>query len=69
MNEFSAAIGLIQLKELDKQNYVRKKIAKRYFKEIQSGAKCHLTKTVHIIFIGFWLKTEMNLEKNYLGIK
>ena len=39
MNEFSAAIGLIQLKELDKQNYVRKKIAKRYFKEIQSGAK------------------------------
>lgn len=30
MNEFSAAIGLAQLKKLDKMNKIRKKIAKKY---------------------------------------
>jgi len=34
MNEFSAAIGLIQLKKLDKMNKKRKKIAKRYYDQI-----------------------------------
>jgi len=34
MNEFSAAIGLIQLSKLDKLNNRRKKIAKRYHNEI-----------------------------------
>ena len=34
MNEFSAAIGLEQLKKLDKMNNIRKKIAKKYSKEI-----------------------------------
>jgi len=34
MNEFSAAIGLAQLKKLDKMNMIRKKIARRYEKEI-----------------------------------
>ena len=34
MNEFSAAIGLAQLKKLDKMNMIRKKIAKRYEQEI-----------------------------------
>ena len=34
MNEFSAAIGLIQLKKLDRMNSIRKKIAKKYSKEI-----------------------------------
>ncbi len=34
MNEFSAAIGLIQLKKLDKLNKIRKKIAKKYFNEL-----------------------------------
>lgn len=34
MNEFSAAIGLEQLKKLDQMNRIRKKIAKRYSKEI-----------------------------------
>lgn len=34
MNEFSAAIGLEQLKKLDYLNSIRKKIAKRYVKEI-----------------------------------
>lgn len=34
MNEFSAAIGLIQLKKLDKANSYRRKIAKKYHDEI-----------------------------------
>lgn len=34
MNEFSAAIGLVQLKKLDKTNNQREKIAKRYYNEI-----------------------------------
>ena len=34
MNEFSAAIGLIQLKKLDRMNNIRKKIAYRYYKEL-----------------------------------
>jgi len=35
MNEFSAAIGLIQLKNLEKTNQKRKQVAKRYFDEIK----------------------------------
>ena len=34
MNEISAAIGLIQLKRLDKMNKIRKKIAKKYSQKI-----------------------------------
>lgn len=34
MNEFSAAIGLIQLKKLDKLNKLRKRVAKRYYEEL-----------------------------------
>ena len=34
MNEFSAAIGLSQLKKLDKTNNIRQKISKQYFKNI-----------------------------------
>ncbi len=35
MNEISAAIGLIQLKKLDKANNIRKNISKRYFTELK----------------------------------
>ena len=35
MNEFSATIGLEQLKKLDRLNSKRKQIAKRYFNEIK----------------------------------
>ncbi len=34
MNEFSAGIGLVQLKKLDKMNSIRKKIAKKYHQKI-----------------------------------
>ena len=39
MNEFSAAIGLAQLKKLDKLNKIRRKIAKKYSKEINLESK------------------------------
>ena len=35
MNEFSAAIGISQLKKLDKMNLIRKKIAKRFQNELK----------------------------------
>ncbi len=39
MNEFSAVIGLQQLKKLDKLNKIRKKIAKKYSKKIHHNFK------------------------------
>lgn len=39
MNEFSAGIGLIQLKKLNKLNNIRKKIAKKYSDEIKIDTK------------------------------
>lgn len=39
MNEFSAGIGIEQLKNLDRNNNKRKKIAKRYSDEIKINAK------------------------------
>lgn len=39
MNEFSAVIGLEQLKKLDKMNIKRKIIAKRYSEELKIGEK------------------------------
>tara|TARA_B100001540_G_scaffold315603_1_gene343256 strand:+ start:1739 stop:2824 length:1086 start_codon:yes stop_codon:yes gene_type:complete len=39
MNEFSAAIGLAQLKKLEKLNLLRKKIAKKYSTELEVNSK------------------------------
>ncbi len=39
MNEFSAAIGLVQLEKLNKANSLRRKIAKRYYNEISLEEK------------------------------
>jgi len=39
MNEFSAAIGLVQLKKLNSANTIRKKIAKQYSKELKIESK------------------------------
>jgi perosamine synthetase len=53
MNEFSAAIGLIQLKRLDKMNSIRKKIARRYFDEIKLENKMQFLKdcSYHLYWI------------------
>ena len=39
MNEFAAALGIVQLKKLDRHNKIRKKISKRYFNEISLDRK------------------------------
>ena len=53
MNEFSAAIGLAQLSKLDKMNDKRKKIAKKYSKEINIENKMpfSLNCSYHIYWI------------------
>ena len=53
MNELSAAIGLIQLKKLDKLNSIRRKIAKRYHQEIKLNTKMQYDKncSYHLYWI------------------
>ena len=56
MNEFSASIGLLQLKKLDRMNNLRKKIAYRYYKEIELDEKIPFDKncSYHI----FWIRVK-----------
>lgn len=56
MNEFSAAIGIVQLKKLDHMNEKRKKIAKRYSKEINLEGKIPFSEdcSYHL----FWIKVK-----------
>ncbi len=53
MNEFSAAIGIEQLKKLDRMNSERKKIVKRYSKELQIDSKMPFNKdcSYHLYWI------------------
>lgn len=56
MNEFSAAIGIEQLKKLDRMNVKRQKIAKRYSQEILINEKMRYSKdcSYHI----FWIRVK-----------
>ena len=45
MNEFSAAIGIEQLKKIEKLNNKRRKIARRYFNSIQTNEKMPFLET------------------------
>lgn len=53
MNEFSAAIGLVQLEKLDKTNYKRKHVAKRYSNElrIENKMKFDINCSYHFYWI------------------
>lgn len=53
MNEFSAAIGLVQLKKLDRLNNVRRSIANRYSKEINIEKKMPFNKECSYHF--YWI--------------
>lgn len=53
MNEFSAAIGIEQLKKLDKTNQTRKLIAKRYANEITIGEKMPFNK--ECVYHFYWI--------------
>lgn len=56
MNEFSAAIGLEQLKKLDKTNNLRKKIAKKYHDEISIENKMPYDKGSSYHF--YWIRVK-----------
>jgi len=60
MNEFSAAIGLIQLKKLDKANKRRKTIAKKFSEEISIENKMPLEEGCSYHF--YWIRVK-NREK------
>lgn len=71
MNEFSAAIGLVQLKKLDKMNSIRKKIAKRYFKELDIIKKMPFS--TNYVYHFYWIlvgnREEFRKKMNKHGIE
>ena len=60
MNEFSAAIGLQQLKKLDRLNSKRRKIAQRYFNELKITEKMNFNKNA--VYHFYWILVD-NREK------
>ena len=71
MNEFSAAIGLIQLSKLNKLNNYRKKIAKRYANEIliQNKMSFNSEWVYHIYWIRVKNRKEFMSKMNQIGIE
>ena len=62
MNEFSATIGLVQLKKIEKMNNRRKNIAKRYFQEIKVSSKMSFSKNCS--YHMYWL--QVNNRKSFM---
>lgn len=71
MNEFSASLGLIQLKKLDKLNKIRQNIAKRYSKELNIEAKMPLSSGC--VYHFYWILTknreELRKKLNEYGVE
>ena len=67
MNELSAAIGLVQLKKLDKLNSIRKKIAKRYCEEIKLDTKMQYDKNCSYHFYWVLVKNRNEFRKKLLS--
>ena len=63
MNEFSAAIGLVQLKKLDKLNSIHRKIAKRYSQEIKLNTKMQYDKRCSYHFYWILVKNRNEFRK------
>jgi len=63
MNEFSAAIGIEQLKKLDKTNLQRKKIAKRYHNELKIKEKMPFDENCSYHFYWIQVKNRKNFMK------
>lgn len=63
MNEFSAAIGLQQLKKLDSFNNKRKTIAKRYVKELEADVKMTYNDNCSYHFYWIQVKNRSNFMK------
>ena len=60
MNEFSAAIGLSQLKKLDKTNNQRRKIAEKYADEILLENKMPFDKECSYHF--YWIRVKNRIK-------
>jgi len=71
LNEFSAAIGISQLKKLDELNQKRKQIAKKYFNEIILDEKMPLSKdcVYHLYWIRVRNRKRFMEEMNKKGIE
>jgi len=71
MNEVSAAIGLVQLKQLKKLNNIRKKIAKRYFKELNLEHKMPYSNncSYHLYWIRVKNRSKFMKKMKSLGIE
>ena len=71
MNEFSAGIGLIQLKKLDKLNKKRKDIARQYFKKLSIAEKMPYTQDC--VYHFYWIlvnnRDEFRKEFSKAGIE
>jgi len=66
MNEFSAAIGLIQLEKLDSLNKRRKKIANKYFKELNIEQKMPFNEDCSYHFYWICVKNRNKIRKRLL---
>jgi len=64
MNEFSAAIGLEQLKKIDKLNSIRKKIANKYNNEINIKEKMTFSNNCSYHLYWILVKNRDNFRKN-----
>jgi len=71
MNEFSAAIGLVQLKKLNKLNNIRKKIAKKYYDKIKMECKMPYDKdsVYHFYWILVNKRDEFREKMKEVGIE
>ena len=63
MNEFSAALGIVQLKKLDILNNKRRRIANRYSKEIEIERKMPFSKECSYHFYWIQVKNRDNFMK------
>ena len=63
MNEFSAGLGLVQLKILDKMNRIRRNIVRRYTKEINLGKKMPFDKNCVYHFYWILIKNRKQFRK------
>src|SRR5574337_1090829 len=66
MNEFSAAIGIEQLKKLDRLNSIRRQIAKRYSNEINLQYKMPFSDDCSYHFYWILVKNRSNFMKQML---
>ena len=66
MNEFSAAIGIEQLKKLDKTNLERRKNAKEYFEQISLEEKMPFDKECSYHFYWIRVKNRAKFRKKLL---